>query len=108
MAGDSDGEHEKSQLLEPAESSSDKEESGGRRQERARVLERLLDSAGYGLFHVLVILVSALAISAEAVEIMGAGFVVPIAEEDLDLDTARKGYLNASIFVGESTYEANP
>ena len=94
----SDGECEKSQLLEPVE---DKEEACRKEQERDRVLERLLDSAGYGFFHVLVILVSALALSADAVEILGVGFVVPIAEQDLNLNTARKGYLDASVFVGE-------
>lgn len=69
--------------------------------EKDRELEELLSTAGYGLFHVLVLLVSALSIGADAVEVLGVAFIVPIAEEDLNLTTARKGYLDASIFIGQ-------
>ena len=67
---------------------------------RERELEELLYSSGYGFFHVLLILVTGLATAADAVEIFGVSFVVPIAEKDLDLTTATKGYLDASIFIG--------
>ena len=69
--------------------------------EKDRELEELLSTAGYGLFHVVVLLVSALSIGADAVEVLGVAFVVPIAEEDLNLTTARKGYLDASVFIGQ-------
>lgn len=71
--------------------------------EKERELEEMLDTAGYGLFHVLVLLVSALSIGADAVEVLSVAFVVPVAEaeEDLNLTTARKGYLDASIFIGQ-------
>jgi hypothetical protein len=111
---ESDEEREQSQLLEEEEpvdpgfcNSGGRELQGATEgQERDRELERLLDSAGYGFFHVLVLLVLALALSADAVEVVGVGFVVPVAEQDLALDTPRKGYLDASVFVGRSTLDS--
>ena len=66
----------------------------------ARQLERFLRHAGFGFFHVVLLLVIGLATAADAVEIFGVSFVVPIAEDDLELSTADKGWLDASIFIG--------
>lgn len=77
--------------------------TGNGRTKRDRELEGLLDAAGYGFFHVVLVLVTGLATAADAVEIFGVSFIVPVAGKDLHLTTARKGYLNASIFVGKSS-----
>lgn len=77
------------------------EDEGDKRKQRDRKLEELLYSAGFGVFHVILILVTGLATAADAVEIFGVSFVIPIADRDLDLSTAHKGYLDASIFLGE-------
>ena len=96
MDGD-EGDIEKTQLLSDSEGSG----SASSAEEGERELERLLSAAGYGFFHLLLLLVSSLATAADGVEVLGVGFVVPIAEEDLRLNTIRKGYLDASVFVGE-------
>ena len=75
------------------------EEAGGKAQ-RERRLEALLRTSGFGLFHVILLLVTGLATAADSVEIFGVSFVLPLADEDLDLTTAHKGYLDASIFIG--------
>ncbi len=67
-----------------------------------RRLEALLKTSGFGLFHVILLLVTGLATAADSVEIFGVSFVLPIADSDLDLTTAHKGYLDASIFIGRS------
>ena len=67
-----------------------------------RRLEKQLESAGFGFFHVLLLLGSGLATAADAVEIFGVSFVVPIADSDLNLDSAKKGWLDAIIFLGWS------
>ena len=67
---------------------------------KTREFEELLDSAGFGFFHVLLMILSGAALASDAIEEVGVAFVVPIAEEDLDLTTVRKGYLDGSVFVG--------
>ena len=67
---------------------------------KERALESYLKFSGLGLFHVVLVLVSGLATAADAVEIFGVSFVVPVAEDDLGLSTSDKGWLQASIFVG--------
>lgn len=64
-------------------------------------LESYLHSSGFGFFHVIILSVVGLATAADAVEIFGVSFVLPIAEHDLNLSTADKGWLDASIFMGE-------
>lgn len=91
-------------LLEPEPNDSDATTSSKEAKAKAkkeRQLEALLSTAGYGLFHVLLLLVIGLATAADSVEIFGVSFVLPIADQDLDLSTAHKGYLDASIFIGE-------
>jgi VNT family MFS transporter (synaptic vesicle glycoprotein 2) len=68
--------------------------------QEARTLESYLKLSGFGVFHVFLLLVSGLATAADAVEIFGVSFVVPIAEGDLNLSTGDKGWLDASIFIG--------
>ena len=70
--------------------------------QEARTLESYLKISGFGVFHVFLLLVSGLATAADAVEIFGVSFVVPIAEDDLNLSTGDKGWLDASIFIGTS------
>ena len=70
--------------------------------QEARTLENYLKFSGFGVFHVFLLLVSGLATAADAVEIFGVSFVVPIAEDDLNLSTGDKGWLDASIFIGIS------
>lgn len=74
----------------------------GEKAKSERRLESLLSTSGFGLYHVLLILGTGLATAADSVEIFGVSFVLPIADEDLDLTTAHKGYLDASIFIGRS------
>lgn len=68
-----------------------------------RQLEDRLNRVGFGFFHALLVLLVGLAITADSVEVFGVSFVLPLAQTDLDLDlnTARKGYLDASIFIGQ-------
>ena len=68
--------------------------------QEARTLENYLYNAGFGIFHVFLVLVTGLATAADAVEIFGVSFVVPVAETDLKLSTSDKGWLDASIFIG--------
>ncbi len=75
---------------------SNKEDDSSRNVE----LEELIKSSGFGLFHVILVIVSGLALTADCVEVMAVSFVVPVAD-DLNMSTAEKGYLNASIFVGQ-------
>ena len=71
---------------------------------KSREIESILKSAGYGLFHVILLLITGCSLAADSVEIFGVSFVVPIAEQDLNLRTVHKGYLDASIFAGELAY----
>ena len=94
--------HEISNLL--VESDSPSQPPPQKRQEtknrEERTLENYLKYSGFGLFHVFLLLVSGLATAADAVEIFGVSFVLPVAEEDIGLSTSNKGWLQASIFVG--------
>ena len=63
-------------------------------------LEEQLSRAGFGFFHVMLVMVSGLATAADSVEIFGVSFVVPIADRDLRLNSADKGWLDAIIFIG--------
>ena len=58
-------------------------------------------TSGFGFFHVLLLIVVGLATAADAVEVFSVSFVLPIAENDLNITTAEKGWLIASIFIGE-------
>ena len=73
----------------------------GEKYQNVKQLEACLENAGFGLFHVLLLLIAGLAVAADAVEIFGISFVVPVAERDLHLSSADKGWLDAIIFVGK-------
>lgn len=74
--------------------------SSSESEKRTIKLEELLRSAGFGVFHVILILVTGLAVAADSVDTFGVSFILPIADQDLDLSTENKGYLDASIFIG--------
>ena len=75
-------------------------EAARKKARKERRVEEELKKAGFGVFHVILVLVTGLATAADSVEIFGVSFVLPIADDDLDLSTAHKGYLDASIFIG--------
>lgn len=104
MSGGNTGEN--SSLLDCESSEQASQEDLTEREEEknreARTLENYLKYSGFGLFHVFLLLVTGLATAADAVEIFGVSFVVPIAADDLNLSTSDKGLLDASIFVGMS------
>jgi len=88
---------EKSSLLTSRDDESSKHRNA---KELLRILERQLNLAGFGFFHVVIITVSGLALAADSIEVFGVSFVVPIADKDLELTTVEKGWLDASIFIG--------
>ena len=106
----SESTNENSTLLSvsPSHVPQEHEENGTKNKEminqEARALENYLKFSGFGVFHVFLLLISGLATAADAVEIFGVSFVVPIAEGDLNLSTGDKGWLDASIFIGTSVY----
>ena len=85
-------------------SSSDNKElnSGSNLEDQTRELESRLKASGLGFFHLLLLTVVGLAIAADASEVFSVSFVLPIAEHDLNITTAEKGWLIASVFVGQS------
>ena len=86
-------------LNDDSDHSSNNEEYYAHSQE-ARTLENYLYNTGFGVFHVFLVMATGLATAADAVEIFGVSFVVPVAETDLELSTSDKGWLDASIFIG--------
>ena len=75
--------------------------SGNSQESQDRELESYLRSSGFGFFHVLLLIVVGLATAADAVEVFSVAFVLPIAAQDLKVTTAEKGWLIASIFIGQ-------
>ena len=104
----SESTNENSTLLtaSPSRALQEHEENDTRDEEvinqEARTLENYLKLSGFGVFHIFLLLVSGLATAADAIEIFGVSFVVPVAEDDLNLSTGDKGWLDASIFIGMS------
>ena len=68
--------------------------------EKNDVLRVALDAAGYGLFHVIFLVVAGWGIASDAFEIFSISFVVPVAKADLHLDNISKGAVDSIIFVG--------
>ncbi|XP_038078270.1 synaptic vesicle glycoprotein 2C-like isoform X2 [Patiria miniata] len=62
--------------------------------------DEALEKAGFGKFHVLLVILCGWANASDAVEILSVSFLLPAAEKDLDLDSYKKGVLSAIIFVG--------
>jgi len=78
----------------------DKLKSISDRSAKELALEQQLTRAGFGFFHVVLLMVSGLVTAADSVEIFGVSFVVPIADRDLGLNSAEKGWLDAIVFIG--------
>ncbi|XP_071788639.1 synaptic vesicle glycoprotein 2C-like [Asterias amurensis] len=62
--------------------------------------EEALEKAGFGKFHVILVLVCGWANVSDALEILSISFILPAAETDLQLTSYMKGVLSAIIFVG--------
>ncbi|XP_022107882.1 synaptic vesicle glycoprotein 2C-like isoform X2 [Acanthaster planci] len=62
--------------------------------------DEALEKAGFGKFHVLLVILCGWANASDAVEILSVSFLLPAAEKDLELTSYRKGVLSAIIFVG--------
>ncbi|CAF1259033.1 unnamed protein product, partial [Didymodactylos carnosus] len=60
----------------------------------------LMSNAGLGRFHIWLTIVCGLANASDAIEVICVSFLLPSAECALSLDATKKGYLNASIFIG--------
>lgn len=63
-------------------------------------LSSILDSIGYGFFHVILLIVSGWALASDSVEILCISFISPAAQDDLELTRKTEGWLDSSIFVG--------
>jgi VNT family MFS transporter (synaptic vesicle glycoprotein 2) len=63
-------------------------------------LDNALESAGCGLFQVILTLVCGLALGSDTTEISCVSYIVPVAEGELHLDGVDKAVLNSTVFVG--------
>ena len=91
---------EVSPLLVRTSSQSDEEEENS---PRAKLLDELLDKAGYGLFHVILVLVAGWALASDSVEVQCISFVAPVLEEDtssIKPSPLQQGALDSIIFLG--------
>lgn len=61
----------------------------------------LIFGAGKGIFQYFLLVVCGMCLMMVIVETLNVGFVVTMAECDLDLTTAHKGLLNGAAFLGE-------
>ena len=61
----------------------------------------LIYFVGYGKFHIILLALCGWAVSSDAIEVLSVSFMLPSAQCDLDLDSNKKGWLNAIIFVGK-------
>ena len=95
---------EKSNLIVGEESKVELQERTGLEKEHESKandfeLESYLKSSSLGFFLVFLLIVVGLATAVDAVELFSVAFVLPIAGQDLDLTTARKGWVTASLFT---------
>ncbi|CAL8260736.1 unnamed protein product [Merluccius merluccius] len=99
-AGDPEGpdsdEGEVTLYKSPAVPSDDGQEGAPRR----RTYEEAVEEAGFGVFHMLLLLVCGWANASDAVEILCVSFLLPTARCDLQLSSSDMGLLTASIFLG--------
>ena len=75
------------------------------KQPRSRLLDEILDRTGYGLFHVLLILVAGWALASDSVEVQCISFVAPVLEaanytSGLKPTKLEIGMLDSVIFLG--------
>ncbi|XP_067871469.1 synaptic vesicle glycoprotein 2C isoform X2 [Heterodontus francisci] len=66
----------------------------------ALTFEEAVEEAGFGIFHVVLLVICGWANASDAVEILCVSFLLPTARCDLHLSTADMGWLTASIFLG--------
>lgn len=72
-------------------------------QPRSKLLDEILDRTGYGLFHVILILVAGWALASDSVEVQCVSFVAPVLEansSDLHPTNLEVGMLDSVIFLG--------
>ncbi|XP_007906281.1 synaptic vesicle glycoprotein 2C isoform X3 [Callorhinchus milii] len=62
--------------------------------------EEAVEEAGFGCYHLMLLLVCGWANASDAVEILCVSFLLPTARCDLHLNTTDMGWLTASIFLG--------
>ena len=70
---------------------------------RGKLLDELLDKAGYGFFHVLLVLVAGWALASDSVEVQCISFVAPVLDAKnatIHPTTLEQGALDSVIFVG--------
>ncbi|XP_067829475.1 synaptic vesicle glycoprotein 2C isoform X2 [Heptranchias perlo] len=97
-------------LLRPEESESEDEvifeqkkagKSVGRESHHvAFTFEEAVEEAGFGRFHMALLVICGWANASDAIEILCVSFLLPTARCDLQLGTADMGWLTASIFLG--------
>ncbi|XP_072881066.1 synaptic vesicle glycoprotein 2C isoform X3 [Hemitrygon akajei] len=68
--------------------------------EIALTYEEAVKETGFGMFHMLLLIICGWANASDAVEILCVSFLLPTARCDLHLNTADMGWLTASIFLG--------
>ncbi|XP_072138412.1 synaptic vesicle glycoprotein 2C isoform X2 [Mobula birostris] len=68
--------------------------------EIALTFEEAVKESGFGMFHMLLLVICGWANASDAVEILCVSFLLPTARCDLHLNTADMGWLTASIFLG--------
>ncbi|XP_051898445.1 synaptic vesicle glycoprotein 2C isoform X2 [Pristis pectinata] len=66
----------------------------------ALTFDEALKETGFGMFHMLLLIVCGWANASDAIEILCVSFLLPTAQCDLHLGTADMGWLTASIFLG--------
>ena len=64
------------------------------------LFEEALSLIGIGRFHIILLALCALANASDAIEILCVSFVLPVAQCDLSMSTADKGFLSSMTFLG--------
>ncbi|GBM00382.1 Synaptic vesicle glycoprotein 2C [Araneus ventricosus] len=81
----------------------EEEEDGPTLHSIAKFHEHLLEQAGFGAFHLLVLLMAGLGLTADAVELFAVGYILPSAEHELCMEEYQKGWLGTISFIGMMT-----
>lgn len=63
-------------------------------------IEDALTLTGFGKFNYIIILISGIALNTVLFETLSVGFIMPLAQCDLELTTQDKGFLSAIAFAG--------
>ena len=59
---------------------------------------------GYGAFHYKLLALCGWALSSDAIEILSISFILPPATCEMELTNTMKGWLNSSVFLGNSVF----